>query len=287
MADTAITYAYGWKPSLPDIRDRLYAFPQELIASLPPSADLTGEYPPVYNQLQLGSCVDNATAGELQHVQRKQTLAMVMPSRLFLYYNARDLEGTTAQDSGSSVRDGLKAIARWGFCRENTPAPNWEYNIEKFRQKPPQECYDDAVQNIITDYASVTQTPDQIKGAIASGHGVIIGFTVYSSMETPAVDKSGIVPMPTMFDRIQGGHAVILVGYSESSKLYKFRNSWGTGWGASGYGFLPFAYVHNPRLADDFWVINTLVNPTPPTPPVGTWKWVLTGTGTEPILTKA
>ena len=32
----------------------------------------------------------------------------------------------------------------------------------------------------------------------------------------------------------------------------KIRNSWGTGWGEGGYGWLPYRYVEN-GLAVDFW----------------------------------
>jgi C1A family cysteine protease len=35
-------------------------------------------------------------------------------------------------------------------------------------------------------------------------------------------------------------------------------NSWGTGWGLKGFFALPYAYVTNPNLASDLWVVNAV-----------------------------
>jgi C1A family cysteine protease len=56
------TSRYGWLPGLPDHRDFLYAAPAELAGTLPSSADLRAQCPPVYEQGQLGSCTANAIA---------------------------------------------------------------------------------------------------------------------------------------------------------------------------------------------------------------------------------
>ena len=61
--------------------------------------------------------------------------------------------------------------------------------------------------------------------------------------------------MPDRSERMLGGHAVLLVGYDDNKQLYKFRNSYGTGWGVEGYGYLPYQYVEHPQLAGDFWIV--------------------------------
>src|SRR5579872_1370158 len=84
---------YGWVPDLPDQRDHLYAAPVEMLAQLPPAADLRGQCPPVYDQGQLGSCTANAIAAAIEFDEMKQGLTpIVMPSRLFIYYNERAME---------------------------------------------------------------------------------------------------------------------------------------------------------------------------------------------------
>jgi C1A family cysteine protease len=35
------------------------------------------------------------------------------------------------------------------------------------------------------------------------------------------------------------------VGYDDNKKLIKFKNSWGTGWGQNGYGYLPYSYIRD------------------------------------------
>jgi C1A family cysteine protease len=55
---------------------------------------------------------------------------------------------------------------------------------------------------------------------------------------------------------VLGGHAVLGVGYSDKQKRFIVRNSWGTGWGKQGYFTIPYAYLANPDLADDFWVVH-------------------------------
>ena len=45
------------------------------------------------------------------------------------------------------------------------------------------------------------------------------------------------------------------VGYDENKQWFLVRNSWGAGWGMSGYFTMPYAYFIQPGLAQDFWTI--------------------------------
>src|SRR6266550_1083945 len=118
------TARYGWTPDLPDARDHLFSAPQPSLAALPPSADLRGGCPPVYNQGQIGSCTANAIGAAFEFDTTKQGLADFMPSRLFIYYNERAMEGHTALDSGAQSRDGVKSVAKLGVCAET----EWPYD---------------------------------------------------------------------------------------------------------------------------------------------------------------
>jgi C1A family cysteine protease len=83
----------------------------------------------------------------------------------------------------------------------------------------------------------------------------VFGFTVYQSFESDSVASSGIAPLPDSSETALGGHAVMAVGYDDASSRLLARNSWGTGWGMGGYFTLPYAYVADNNLADDFWTI--------------------------------
>ncbi|TMG19168.1 MAG: peptidase, partial [Chloroflexi bacterium] len=183
---------YGWIPDVPDQRDHLYSAPPQYLKALPSSTDLRRKCPPVYNQGALGSCTANAIAGAVEFDRMKQKLSDFVPSRLFIYYNERVIEGTVPIDSGAMIRDGIKSVASDGVC----PEPEWPYVVSRFARKPTATCYTDAKLDRAVSYQSLIQDLNQMKGCLASGYPFIFGFTVYQSFESDAVKKTGHAPMP-------------------------------------------------------------------------------------------
>jgi len=242
---------YGWIPDVPDQRDHLYSAPAQYLKALPASTDLRPKCPPVYDQGALGSCTANAIAGAIEFDRLKQKLSDFVPSRLFIYYNERAIEGTVPIDAGAMIRDGIKSVASDGVC----PEPEWPYDITKFARKPTAKCYADARLDRAVSYQSLIQDLNQMKGCLASGYPFVFGFTVYESFESDTVKKSGHAPMPKWNERPVGGHAVIAVGYDENRQWFVVRNSWGLRWGMKGYFTMPYAYFIQPGLARDFWTI--------------------------------
>jgi C1A family cysteine protease len=256
---------YGWVPDLPDHRDLLYAAPVAAFQALPPKVDLRPDCPHIYNQKELGSCTANAIAAALEFDQKKQKLMDIFtPSRLFIYYNEREIEETVNEDSGAMIRDGIKSVAKQGACPEEKnkqhPASDglWPYDPDyavRFRQKPPQKCYEDALKHQAILYSRLVQNLNQMKGCLASGYPFIYGFTVYESFESQEVTQTGRVPMPSTNEQLLGGHAVLAVGYDDSQRRFIVRNSWGDTWGMQGYFTMPYAYLLDNGLANDFWTI--------------------------------
>jgi C1A family cysteine protease len=97
-----------------------------------------------------------------------------------------------------------------------------------------------------------------MKGCLAAGFPFVYGFTVYESFESAAVAKTGKVPMPKPGEKVLGGHAVLAVGYDDKQDRFLTRNSWGPSWGQKGYFTMPYAYLTEPNLSDDFWTIRLL-----------------------------
>jgi C1A family cysteine protease len=245
---------YGWVPDLPDHRDQLYSAPVAALKTLPAKVDLTPQCPAVYDQGQLGSCTANAIGAAFEFELLKQRLPDFMPSREFIYYNERAMEGTVASDSGAQIRDGIKTVAKQGVC----PEPMWPYVIAKFKTKPTKACYAEASKHTLALYQRLVPTLNQLRGCLASGYPFVFGITVYDSFESPAVAKSGNVPMPAPREATIGGHAVMGVGYEDSKQVFIVRNSWGTGWGRKGYFTIPYAYLTDSQLADDFWTLRLI-----------------------------
>jgi C1A family cysteine protease len=255
---------YGWVPDLPDARDHIYAAPRLGLVNQPPRVDLRGQLPPVYDQGAIGSCSANAIAAAVEFELLRQQLADFTPSRLFIYYNERAVEGHVGYDSGAQLRDGIKSVAKLGVC----PETEWPYDDTpplteggawppqaRAGQKPPESCYQDALRTTAVSYHRIVQNLDQFKGCLAAGFPFVLGFTVYSSFVTPEVAKSGDAPLPGPGEQALGGHAVLAAGYDDATSRFLVRNSWGPGWGQGGYFTLPYAYLTERGLASDFWTI--------------------------------
>jgi len=244
---------FGWVRDIPDQRDFRYEPPPRLARALPPKVDLRDGFPPCYNQGELGSCTANAISGALQFLESKEGApAAVMPSRLFIYYNERALEGTVDSDSGAQIRDGIKSVAKRGFCAEDL----WPYNIKRFADKPPESCYRAALKDRVSQYLRLDHvSPTPLLTCLASGYPFVFGFSVYESFESQRVADTGAVPLPRLGERVLGGHAVVACGYDLKASRFTVRNSWGGRWGMGGYFTMPVAYLTNAFLSADFWTI--------------------------------
>jgi C1A family cysteine protease len=242
---------FGWVPDLPDARDYLFSAPDEVLAQLPDKVDLRPQMPPVYDQGQLGSCTANAIGAAFECDQLQEGLKDFLPSRLFIYYNERAIEGTVDSDSGAMIRDGMKSIAKLGVCDEKT----WPYDIATFTQKPSAKAYAEGLRHQALVYRRVLANLHQMQGCLASGFPFVLGISVYESFMSPEVAKTGEVPLPARSEQLEGGHAVLAVGYENGSQRFVVRNSWGPSWGMAGYFTIPYAYLTDQQLARDFWAV--------------------------------
>lgn len=248
-------FGYGWRPDLPDTRDRMYSAPLGVLRSLPSKIDLRPKCPPIVNQGSLGSCTGNAIASAHYFDQMKLGAQRpFQPSRLFIYYNERRMEGTIQVDAGAYIRDGFKSIAREGVCRETS----WKYDVSKFAQKPPANCFSEALEHQAVQYMRLQQSLGQLKGCLADGYPFVFGFTVYESFESATVTRTGMVPLPHQGESVLGGHAVMAVGYDDAKLRFIVQNSWGTTWGDKGFFYMPYSYLTDVDLSADFWTVRVV-----------------------------
>jgi len=255
---------YGWIPDLPDHRDILYGAQPGALRALPPAVDLRGTFAgvPCYDQGQLGSCTANAIAGALEFDEITQAEGAVMPSRLFIYYNERAMEGSVDSDAGAMIRDGIKSVATLGAC----PEAEWPYSDDAsihgpFRQKPTDRCYTDALARKALAYQRIARSVPLMKACLAEGFPFVYGFTVFESFEDTELWQHNIMPMPAPDESILGGHAVLAVGYDDARQVFIVRNSWGTDWGDNGYFYVPYLFMAHadPVYASDFWTVRRVM----------------------------
>lgn len=242
---------YGWQPDLPDQRDLRYAAPAKVLLKLPPKTDLSAGCPAVYDQGQLGSCTANAIGAAFEYGLHKQMAPDFMPSRLFIYYNERLMEGSVESDSGAMIRDGMKSVNKQGVC----PEKDWPYLEKKFAVKPSVSCYSKALYHQVLSYHRISRSIDQIRGCLAEGYPMVLGFTVYESFESAEMARTGRLMMPLPGEHVVGGHAVLAIGYDDSTRRFLVRNSWGENWGINGNFTMPYDYLLDENLSDDFWTI--------------------------------
>jgi len=267
----------GWVPDVPDMRDHKLDTPafyeplraakallgEQKRASLPEHVDNREFCSPVEDQGTLGSCTAHAVVGMLEYMMRRGIAQHTDLSRLFLYKVTRRLLGWTG-DTGAYIRSTIKAVAGFGV----PPEQYCVYDPNRYEEEPDAFLYSYASNFKALKYARLDpanfpgiEVRDAVKRAIHAGFAVAFGFPVYDSLT-----ESAYVPYPTENDKLQGGHAVLAVGYDDNVKIEEadgtttkegciiFRNSWGEGWGQSGYGYLPYRYIEE-ALAVDFWTV--------------------------------
>lgn len=262
-------FKLGWKPDLPDHRDHLYSPGiKALNIVLPPRVDLRGpNMPPVYDQGRIGSCTANAIAGAVQFDRRKMGLTPDwVPSRLFVYYNERLTEHTVRTDAGAALRDGIKTIAARGVCSEDlwtyddTPADQatsvWAKNA-KPAKKPVADAYKAAADHQAISYQRISPVLAQMKTCLAEGFPFVFGITVFNSMWDNNGNPVVHLPMPQRTESSVGGHAVLCVGYDDTTQEFIVRNSWGPDVQDGGYFYIPYAYLTG-NLAQDFWTVRSM-----------------------------
>lgn len=161
----------------------------------------------------------------------------VQLSRLFIYYNIRLVEGTTDIDSGGYIRDGIRAINKYGICSEEM----WPYYPTEYATPPPNSCYKDAATRSIKNYQRLNGVNDMLD-AINNNQPVVFGMAVYNSFMD--VDYyNPVVPLPKNDEVSIGGHAMCMVGYDLPKQQFLAKNSFGDEWGMSGYCWMPFDYI--------------------------------------------
>lgn len=289
MSETFVIPAMGWLPDYPDIRDvtfqservpsKLQALGQPSVkqmlakvgattsapAALPASVDLRPWCSPIEDQKTIGSCTAHAGVGLVEYFERRAFGKHLDASRLFLYKVTRNLLKWTG-DTGAFLRSTMYALTLFGV----PPEEYYPYNTADFDKEPSAFCYAfgqsyQAISYYRLDPPGTTRSNllTQIKTYLANGLPSMFGFTVYSSISQG--NTTGKIPYPTRGERVEGGHAIDAVGYDDNLKIKNtnasgiettgallIRNSWGTGWGSAGYGWLPYKYVLD-GLATDWW----------------------------------
>lgn len=225
--------------------------------------DFRHKLTPVKNQYSIGSCSVFAILALLEMEHQKEL------SSMFVYFKSRTLpkhmggKGVSPDNIlGVNARCVLKTIQYVGCCEE----PDWKYQKDLISIMP-----DDSVCNLAKKYKigrfyrvdilseNPNKTLQKIKNLLQNEIPVSCAFNMPVSIKSENTARSGMVDYAWL---TKYSHAVTLVGYDDTYKrngqegCLIFKNSWGTEWGDSGFGYLPYSFVLHKKCYD-MWIIHT------------------------------
>lgn len=214
--------------------------------------DLRDGCSPVEDQKSLGSCNACSITGALEFLLRKEGDNTDL-SILYTYYNSRRISGETDNDYGSIPAHAAAAIVAFGACRDDL----WPYDIARFTQEPPRQCYENAKFFEAVSYARL-ESYEEVKVSLTNGVPVIVGADIPKGYYD-AADQAGVLPKwGAVNDVTPFGHSMLFVGYDEADQVWIVRNSWGADYGDKGYIKIPYDLVEHCAMLHDIWVIGKL-----------------------------
>ncbi|WP_457422268.1 C1 family peptidase [Roseateles sp. P5_E7] len=257
------------RPDRLDLRDLVYRAPlRSLPARWPQDADLKKLLPAyvksgrILNQGNEGACTGFGLACVtnylywLRHLDAPRVKLPDAVSPRMFYELAKLYDEWPGQDyEGSSCRGALKGWHKHGVCSSTL----WPYPLDAngggVFQRPSAGWDEDATRRPLGVYYRVDKkSVVDMQAAIYEIGAVYVSGDVHDGW---TLDES---PMPASHDKLPriarmtsktGGHAFALVGFNERG--FVVQNSWGTGWGASGFAVLPYEdWVTN---GTDAWAV--------------------------------
>lgn len=217
------------------------------VLTLPMKANLKSKFPPVYDQIY-GNCTSNAVLGCDAYYYHSTSKTWI-PSTTFTYYNQRKMDKAGFdEDDGSYVETGLDAVRKYGVCNSKIWANN-----QPFDKKPSKAAYEDGLKgHEVTKYYNVTSLT-QLKKALASGYPIAASMTwAFSSLDGKYLLND---PSSKEIKKCELGHAIVIVGYDDTTKTVEIRNSWGSNWGNNGYAYISYTTLKKIIWWDDTYAV--------------------------------
>ena len=141
----------------------------------------------------LGYSTANAFAGVLEYLINRKYGRKLDVSRLFIYYNARQLQDQdhSIKDVGTTPHHSAEALRQYGDCEEKF----WPYRTDMVNKKPPQSVYDRAKRYTVIP-VRISFEVKTFRKALANGLPVILGIILLDSAGTEAANNHGFIERP-------------------------------------------------------------------------------------------
>ncbi len=223
-------------------------------------------FPEIVDQCNIESCVPTCISTIYYYLTMKQAnYSNFRISRLYLYYQVRKLYNDINNDNGSTIFDCINILHTDGVI----PEFFYPYNHSNLYKNP---------ENFLEKYAKCCKCLGfesvkryQVKNKLLMDYPIICGIKIFKNINNDEIKKTGIISInennnknnneDNNEDNLLGGHCIILVGFDDNTRYFKFINSWGNKWGDNGFGYLPYEYITNKYLSDEFYILKQVTNP--------------------------
>ena len=216
------------------------------LAAPPPSVDLRKPWWAINDQEDTGSCVGWATADGVvrYHIVKANKLAknqLLSPRFVWMASKETD-EYTTRADTfleaaGTSLKAAMDVVRKFGAV----PEALLPFHIgTKMHVGPENAFYAEAAQRKIAAYYNLQRNLTQWKTWLGTNGPILAALSVDQTWQNATATGGNIDTF--MPNTVRGGHAIAIVGYLASGRFI-VRNSWGTGWGDGGFGYVTPAYI--------------------------------------------
>jgi len=238
--------------------------PKVLKDNLPASKDWSMYDTPIKNQATCGSCWAMAAVALVENLGKQTGLSEQDLSEQVIVScvgNGTGCGGGSSdqalkyiKDKGLPPEDCYRFSATNGNCNSKCQTPRF---LEKVSQ-------------VEINVTNGSPTVDQLRSALQKGP-----FVVYLDAYSDFGDYRGGIYKYRSGICNQCGHLVLLVGYNDSERYFRIKNSWGTSWGEQGYGRISYdnvggitkfgsygvtasgVYIQNNQAATTFTITNT------------------------------
>ena len=209
-------------PSPFDPRDIYFSNKMCSTISLPDSIDLACRIKRIENQQNLGTCTGMGGSTMMEILETFDNKPHIELSPLYLYYKAREIEGTVNFDNGAYLRDTMKVLQKNGICEEKY----FPFIIKDFAKKPSQEAELNAKNHMIEGYQRLNSV-NQIKSLCDMVHpkyGILtkIGtahIEIFGSQENIQKGKFELI------ESLPSDGIGVLNGDDELQVNYKLKNN--------------------------------------------------------------
>ena len=230
-------------PDRIDIRDWPY---QPRLAPLPDQVVNCDLVPEILDQGQEGACTGFALAAVINFLLGGRRIERSVSPRM-LYELARRYDEWPGEEyEGSSARGAMKGWLRHGVCT----AASWPADRHGPDHLTPEIATEAQTTPGGAFYRVMHRQVRDMHAALAEVGILYMTLMVHEGWFQPGprtvtvtyVESGNLrqreLPVIERRGRADGGHAVVIVGYTREGFI--IQNSWGPGWGAEGFALLPY-----------------------------------------------